>query len=1049
MNGLISSVLARSRTVVLLSILLFISGLFSFMSISKESMPDVTIPVSYISMPLKGVSPEDADAMLVSPMEKEIKSIEGLSKYTSVASEGHASITLEFDADVDIDQALSDTREAVDRVKGELPSEADDPTVHEINVALFPILSIAISGNVDERVLKTIAENLQEKLEALPSVLEANINGTREEVAEIVVDPQLMASYNLSHSELINLITSNNQLITAGNLDTGAGRFAVKVPGLIETEEEILNLPVKVDGTTVVRFRDVAFGQRSYKDRETISRVNGQPAVTLEIVKRVGQNIIGTVDDVKKVVEETQSYWPSGIKASFFQDQSTETKSQLSDLFNNVLFATILVFVVCVSALGLRSGFLVGLAIPTSFLSGILILNFMGYTLNMVALFGLIMTVGMLVDGAIVVTEYADRRMNEGAGRRTAYREAAVRMAWPIISSTATTLVVFLPLLFWPGVMGEFMKYLPITILVTLTSSLVVALLVIPTFGFLVGKPSPMSEKQKAQSNSLAHGDLSKLTGGTRFYVSLLKPALNKPYTTFALVCLFAVNIFIFFVGNNNGIVFFPEMDSSFGSVAVRARGNLSLEEKDALVKQAEGEILGMPELETVYSKTSASPIRNFPEDTIGVINVEMIDWQLRRPSVQVLNEMVARTSRIPGIEVEKHEAQMGPTASVDMQLELVSDNLADLQKTTAMITQKLNEDPRFVDVSDNLPLEGIEWQVDVDREAASRYGASLSLVGSSIKMVTGGLVIGSYRPDDTDDELDILLRYPYNGRNLDQIDTLTVTVNNQQVPISNFMVSKASNKKGEIFRTDSKMSLKVNANAANGQRVDMLIADLGTQLKQMYDNGEIPSTVAFKFIGDQEDQAETGQFLLKAFGIALFLMIIVLVTQFNSLYQTILVLSAVFFSTAGVLLGLLVTGEQFGIVMCGVGIIALAGIVVNNNIVLIDTFNVIREQNVPAVEAALLTCAQRLRPILLTTITTILGLVPMVFQWNIDFINRDFTVGAPSSAMWSQLSTAIAGGLTFTTILTLFLTPALLVIKERRVDRKRDRLEQQQASKL
>lgn len=1037
MNALITALLSRSRTVLLLFLLLTVAGIFSLTSIPKESFPDVTIPMAYVSVSLEGISPEDADSMLVSPLEKELKGIEGLDELTSTASEGHASLILKFDTKVDIDTALADAQSAVDRAKGQLPQDAKDPKVNEINVALFPILGIALSGDIDERVLKAVAEDLQERLESLPGVLEATISGTRQEIAEIVVDPQLMASYNLSQSELIGLISRNNQLVTAGNLDTGAGRFSVKIPGLLETEEDILNMPIKVDGDTVVRFKDVAYGQRAFMDRDRISRVQGKPAVTVEIKKRVGQNIIETVDAVRAVVSEVSPFWPEGIQVSYFQDQSVSVKTQLSDLFNNVLFATLLVFIVIIWALGPNSAFLVGLAIPSSFLAGILILSSMGYTLNMVVLFALILTVGMLVDGAIVVTEYADRRMNEGADRKSAYREASIRMAWPIISSTITTLVVFMPLLFWPGIMGEFMKFLPITVIATLGSSLVISLVVVPTFGFYMGKPSPLSAKEKAALTGTAHGDLSKLTGSTRHYIRLLKMALTYPITTIMLVLCFAGSVFGLFIAADRGVVFFPDMGADFGSIAVRARGNLSLEEKDTIIKTVEARILGLPEVRTVFTKTSAAPLQDYAADAIGVIQVELVDWQFRRKSGVILEDIVSKTSDIPGIFIEKAEAAMGPTSGIDIQLQFVSNDLDVLRTTVAKVSKALRENAALIDVSDNLPLEGIEWQIDVDREAASRFGADVASVGASIRMITNGLKVGTYRPGDTDDELDIRLRYPYNGRDLDNIDSQTLTIRDQQVPISNFISRNARDKQGEIYRVNGKLSFSIDANVKVGFKVDKVITELTAQLENAYTSGDIPNNVGVSFVGDQKEQAETGAFLGKAFMVAIFLMIIVLVTQFNSLYQTALILSAIVFSSAGVLLGILMTGDQFGVVMSGVGLIALAGIVVNNNIVLIDTFNVIRKQNVPAFEAALLTCAQRLRPIFLTTITTILGLVPMVFQWNIDLVSRGFTVGAPSSLMWTQLSTAVAGGLTYTTILTLFLTPTLLVLKERRKDRK------------
>lgn len=1024
----LAGILSRTRTVILLFVLLMISGILSFSSIPRELFPDVTIPMAYVSISQEGISPEDADAMLVSPLEKELKSLEGLDELTSTASEGHASVMLQFDTNVDIDEALADTREAVDRAKGQLPQDADDPTVNEINIALFPILGIALAGDVDERVLKYVAEDLQERLEALPGVLTADINGVRQEVAEVVIDPQLMSSYNLSHNEVISLVSSNNQLVTAGNLDTGAGRFAVKVPGLIESEEDILNLPIKTVGSTVVRFRDIAYGQRAFIDRESISRVNGKPAVTLEISKRVGQNIIETVDAVKAVVEEVEPAWPDGIQVSYFQDQSVQTKTQLTDLNNNVIFATLLVIVVILATLGVRSSILVGLAIPSSFLTGILLIHIMGYTLNMVVLFALIMTVGMLVDGAIVVTEYADRRMNEGTNRKQAYREASLRMAWPITSSTLTTLMVFMPLLFWPGIMGEFMKFLPITVLVTLSASLVMAMVAIPALGMLFGKPSAMAAFYKNSDNK---------NMATQSYLKILAVALKYPITTFFMIVCLMVSIFGLYAYHNNGVEFFPSSDADSGSIAVRARGNLSLQEKDALVRQVEAHVLGMPEIKSIFTKVTASQMRDYAEDAIGVIQLEFVDWQSRRKSRAILEEIIAKTASIPGIRVEKQEAQKGPTAGVDIQMEFISSDLKQLQNTVALISDRMSQNKKLVDVSDNLPLDGIEWQIDVDREAAARFGADIRTVGSSIRMITNGLKVGSYRPDDVDDELDIRLRYPYNERNLDQINAITIAVQGQQVPISNFITRSARNRSGEIYRTDGKLTLKIEANVAEGFRKDLVITELGNQIKQAYQEGDIPPVVIFRFAGDQQDQAETMGFLGKAFGVAFFLMIIILVTQFNSFFQAALILSAVFFSTAGVFLGLLITGDQFGIVMCGVGLISLAGIVVNNNIVMIDTYNIIRQKRsgLSAFDAVMLTCAERFRPIMLTTITTILGLMPMVYQWNIDLLAREFTVGAPSSQMWTQLATSIAGGLTYTTILTLFLTPALLVLKDRKKD--------------
>lgn len=1032
MVSIIQAALSRTRTVLIVFLLVIAFGISALITIPKEAQPDVTIPIVYIGTGLEGISPEDADRLLVRPLEQELASLEGLDEMISTASEGRATVQLEFDTSVDIDDALADVREAVDRAKPELPGDADDPSVNEINVALFPVINISLAGDVDERILFRIADDLQDRLEALTGVLEANIQGKRDEVAEIIIDPALMSSYNISHSELYTLVSRNNQLVTAGNLDTGAGRFSFKVPGLIETEEDILDLPVKVSGNTVVRFRDIATGQRTYKDPETISRVNGQPAVTIEIVKRIGSNIIDTIDEAKTVVDEASQAWPEGVEVTFTQDQSKEIEQQLNDLFNSVMLATILVFVVIVWALGVRSAVLVGLSVPSSFLAAILIMSLMDITLNIVVLFALILTVGILVDGAIVVTEYADRRMSEGAGKQRAFREAASRMAWPIIASTITTMAVFMPLLFWPGIVGDFMGYLPKTVLITLGASLVVALIVIPAMGFAIGKPLTVSQRQQETLDAIDHRDFKRIPGFLGIYVRFIGSILPRAgLVTFTFLALMAVTV-VSCVQNPPNTEFFPEVDSDFGSFVVRARGNLSLQERDAIVKDVEAIILQDPLIKTVTTTVNANA-RASSDDTIGTLQIELVAWSPERPRTSViLDEAMRAANVIPGVIIETQQAQQGPTAGIDIQLQFFSESLADLHQTVDLVVTRLSEDERISELSDSRPLDGLEWQIDVDREAATRFGTDVATVGSSIQMITNGLQIGSYRPNDAEDEVEIRARYPFNGRDLDQIDVLTVTVNSQQVPISNFIERSAQNRQGDLTRTDSELTLSIEANVAPGVVVNEVINDLRDDLTGYYENGDIPATVEFRFSGDQEEQVETMSFLLQAFIVSLFIMIIVLVTQFNSMLQMLLIMSAIVTAILSVFAAVMITGSTFGIVMSGVGIIALAGVVVNNNIILVDTYNVIRNQGVEPIEAAMVTCAQRLRPVLLTTITTILGLMPMVFQLTVDILGRSLSIGAPSSQWWTELSTAIAGGLFFSTIMTLILTPSLLMLIER-----------------
>ena len=1029
MNSLIDASLNRSRTVLMLFCLIMLVGFSTLLSIPKESSPDVTVPFVYVSVVHDGISAEDADTLIFKPLEKELRSIDGLKEMVSTATTSHLSIMLEFYTDIDIDKALLDVRQKVDDAKAELPDDSKEPRVKEINVALFPVLLVTLSGDIEESVLYAVADDLQDRIEALPGVLEADIKGKREEIAEIIVDPTNMDSYGISFADLVNLLGNNNQLVASEALDSGAGHFDVKIPGLIKNIDDLLNLPVKVSEKDVVLFKDVAVGRFAYKDRKNSARMNGKPAVTLEIKKRIGSNIIETLDSVKDLVKQVQPYWPEGIEVSLAQDESKSIKELLHDLFNNVLIATLLVMILILGSLGIRSAMLVGIAIPGAFLMSITLLSLNGYTMNMVVLFALILSVGMLVDGAIVVTEYADRRLTEGASKFQAYRDAAQRMAWPVISSTATTLAVFLPLLFWPGTTGEFMKFLPLMLLFTLSASLLMALFIIPTIGSIWGgrgyDASTLAGIQAAEE-----GRFDDLKGATGFYLRFLSKAIRRPLYVLGFSIAALVGTFILYGAIGHGVEFFPDVDTDVGMVDIRARGNLSIKEREELVLKVEQRIFHMDEIQSIYTSSFIKGPNDAAADLVGRIQIELANWQHRRPIKNVLAEIEKLTADIPGVIIETHKKEMGPGGGTDIQLQFTS-NSVDAIKPMLEKTKKIfDADPELKDVRDDLPLEGIEWQIDVNREEASRYGTDIVNTGALIRMITGGQKVGEFQPNFSNDEFDIVLRYPQQDRNINQFTQVNIQTAYGLIPLSNFVEQIAAPLSGDVIRIDGKYRYRLTANVTEGVNATNKIQELSEQLKKL-DWRE--AGVEPRFRGDFEMMAETGNFLMTAFSIALFLMAVILVTQFNSFYQALLIMSAIILSVVGVLLGLMIRGEPFGIVMSGVGIIALAGIVVNNNIILIDTYNVLIKEGFEPVEAALRTCAQRFRPVMLTAITTVVGLLPMVMQWNIDLINQSFSVGAPSSQWWTQLSTAIVGGLTFATFLTLALTPCLLVLGERR----------------
>ncbi|WP_279587488.1 efflux RND transporter permease subunit [Psychromonas algicola] len=1019
-SSFINAAVDRGRTTIMILIFLLASGAIAFMTIPKESQPDVAIPIIYVSMTYQGISPEDAERLLVRPMEKELKAIEGIKEMRAIAGEGHASVTLEFDAGFDSDQALLDVREKVDTAKSKLPAETDEPQIHEVNVALFPVLSLALSGDVPERIVRRIAKDLKDNIEGLTGVLEVDIGGDRDELMEVIIDPQALESYQIDYSELLNTINLNNTLVAAGAIDTNNGRQVLKVPGVINDIQDMLNMPVKIVGDQVVTFKDIATVRNTFKDPEGFARVGGKSAMVLEVKKKVGANIIETIEEVQALVDEHQKLWPVALKHSYILDQSEQVKTMLDDLLNNVITGIVLVMLIILGAMGFRSSLLVGLAIPGSFLVGILVLNLFGYTLNTVVLFSLILVVGMLVDGAIVVIELADRRLQQGLTAKEAFAYAASRMAWPVIAGTATTLVVFMPLVFWPGVIGQFMKYLPITVLFCLTASLLMALLFMPVLGGIIGA----SKVTHVLDNEF---DLPE-TAFNKGYRRILEKLLHHPIKTLLASLLFIVLTYVAYGMFNAGIEFFPETEPESAQVHIHARGDLSINEKDALLFQVEQRLLNYTELKSVYARSFNQPSNQLAEDVIGVIQFKFVDWQQRRKAEVILQDMRDRTSDIAGILLEFKKEENGPVQGKPFKLLVSGLDNDHIFESVIKIRETMEETGGFINIEDNRPLPGIEWRLTVDRQEAARYGANISVIGSAVQMVTSGIKAAEFRPDSSDDEVDIRIRFPTEQRNLDQLLQLKINTTQGLVPLSNFVTLEPAQKIGSLKRVDSRRVITIQAEPASGFLLNNLVIEMQQKLK----DETFPVDIRFNFKGEQEQQDETGTFLGSAFFIAIFLMALILVTQFNSLYQAGLVLSAIVFSTAGVLLGLLITQQTFSIVMVGVGIIALAGIVVNNNIVLIDCYNDLRRQGHQPFEAALETGSLRLRPVLLTAVTTVLGLMPMVLAMNIDLVGRHISFGAPSTQWWTQLSSAIAGGLSFATLLTLFLTPCLLILGDR-----------------
>jgi multidrug efflux pump len=1008
---IVETAINNARLTISVLVFLILAGSMAYSSIPKEAEPDIQIPIIYVSMSYQGISPEDSERLLLRPMETALKTIAGIKQMTSTAYEGGGNVLLEFQAGADLSKALDDVRSKVSQARPNLPSGVDEPTVNEVNISEFPVLVITLSGDVPERALNRAGRELRDRIKEIPGVLEANLNGVRDDLVEVEIDPAKLSTYGLRIDALIAGVNANNQLVAAGALEGSEGSYAIKVPSLIETPQDVANLPIISTGSAIVRAQDIATVRSTYKDPTTITRLNGQPAVAIEVSKRSGSNLIETVDAAKAVTAAFAAQLPEGTEVAFSQDKSTSIRQLLSDLQNSVLTAVILVFIVILFALSGRASVLIGLAIPASFLMGILFLSMAGLTVNLVVLFSLILAVGMLVDDAIIVTEYAERRMSEGMEKRQAFAQASHRMAGPVIAATMTRVAAFSPLLFWPGIVGEFMKYMPITLIATLSASMLYALVFAPTLGALFAKPPKHVESQ-----------------GDGLYMRLVHRAIKHPFIVLFLAIGSLVAVPMAYGKYGAGVEFFPDVEPDYGLLYVHARGNLSISEKDALVKQAEDRLLGWPGIETIYTRSgSAGGAGNdVAADVIGTIQYEFVDWRERPEANRILADLRVAMQGIPGVDIEVSVPAAGPPTGKAIQVRLSAFDPANLNAVARQVGDAITQIADVIDVDNGLPPPGIDWELQVDRGAAARYGISPSAVGAMVQLVTGGLKLSDYRPAGADDAVDIVLRLPADQRTIADLDQLRIETANGPVPISNFVTRVAAPTTGTLTRIDGQRTVTVQAGIRNGVQADPVRAEVVEALEGM---DLAAQGVRFKLAGADEEQAAAGAFLGKAFGAAMFLIFGVLLAQFNKFISVGLVLSAVIMSTIGVFLGLLIMGQPFGVVMTGIGIIALAGVVVNNNIVLIDTYDTLRAEGMEKYEAILETCRERARPVVLTALTAILGVFPIAFGLNLELLSHEVTFGAPSTQWWISLSSAIVFGLAFATVLTLIVTPSLLVL--------------------
>jgi multidrug efflux pump subunit AcrB len=1067
-------------SVLVLMAMISILGIVSYLSIPKESDPEVVIPIISISTPYPGVAPRDVETLVTRVLEEKLNTIADLKELESTSVEGYSNIIAEFETTMDMEEALQKVREKVDLAKPDLPPDVEEPIITEINLSEFPIMQVNISGEYDLVRLKEVAEAVQERLEQIPALLDVRLSGGLEREVKVEVDLPKLQFYGLAFGDVIDAIRNENVTIPGGAIDVGHQKYLVRVNGEFPDTRIIEDIVITTRGGRPIYVRDVASVDFGFKDRESYARLDGNPVVTLDIIKRAGENIIEVADAVKAAIDELEPTFPATTVVKITSDQSTAIRDMVSSLENNIISGLILVVAVLLFFLGVRNAAFVGISIPLSMLLSFIVMKAMGISMNMVVLFALILALGMLVDNAIVVVENIYRFREEGYDNVTAAVRATSEVAIPVITSTLTTVAAFLPLAFWPGVVGEFMSFLPKTVIITLTSSLFVALVIVPVlcalFMRLEGEPSaPLSPAARwtllggagllflgiAAANPLTAVLLAATVIGLVIvhrlvlarvgrwfqdravpfmidrYERRLRWALDHRFIVVGGAAAVFVLTFVAFGMFNAGVEFFPEdIPPSTVYAQIDVPDGTHVDFTNAVAERIEEELKGLAgirDAESVVATVGGGGGNIFMSGGDATVAVNFKRYDLREfDTFETLREMQERIGKgIAGADVKIEKLEMGPPSGKPVTIEIVGEDPEVLRALADRVVQILEASPVYA------RLEGLESDmargrpeliVDVDREKAALYGLSTAEVGRTVRTAIQGTEAAKFR--DGNDEYDIVVRLakPYR-EDLNALRDLTVVAEGRQIPLPSVATWRIDEGFGSIKRRDMDRVATVSSDVRTGENSNAVLAEVQKTLAGFA--AELPPGYVLRYGGQQEDQMEAQEFLGNAFGVALMLIAFILISQFNSVVKPLIILTSVIMSTVGVLVGLMIFRMPFGIIMTGVGVISLAGVVVNNAIVLIDYIDVLRSREGMSRREALVRAGMtRFRPVILTAVTTVLGLVPLATGFNFDFLglytrlDPNIYWGGEQAAWWGGMAVAVIVGLTFATVLTLVLVP-------------------------
>jgi len=1022
---LISNAAIRQRsTVFALMLIIVVVGIYSYAVLPRESTPDITIPYVLVVTPYEGVASSDIESLITNPIERKLRGLKNVEEVRSVSAEGSSMITVEFLPDVDIDDAIQWVRDKVDQAKQDLPDDLEsDPQILEVNLAEFPVMMVAVSGDVPETVLKGTAEELEEHIEEIPGVLDVVLTGGREHQVRVEIDPDRLAAYRISFNEVVAAVARENVNIPGGSIDIGQGKYLLRIPGEFTEPSQIDNLVMVVRDGKPIYYKDLATASFTFEDATSYARLDGKPSVTLQIKKRTGENIIAVTDRVFALLEYARPLLPEGVELTVTLNQSKDIRRMVAELENNILTGLILVVSVLFLFLGLRNSLFVALAIPFSMLMSFVIIQALGMTLNMVVLFSLILALGMLVDNAIVIVENIYRHMQEGKGRVESAREAASEVGWPIISSTITTLCAFFPMIFWPGIMGEFMKFLPMTLIITLSSSLFVALVINPTVCAVLMKVKPGEVQPDVERTRVV-----------RMYRATLDWALSHQMTTVGLSVALLVLIGLVYGGLVGakvlGVELFPDTEPNRAFVEVKAPEGTSLDTTDSYVHRVE-QVVG-PEQDVQYAiaevgvaPSGESGTGNGTPSHMGKVSLEFVDRDERHESSDKVLERIRKgLVGFTGAEIKVEKEKNGPPTGPPVSIEVSGEQVVVLESLVAQVRERIKTIPGLVDLKDDFSRAKPEIRVLVDREKATLLGLSTADISLLVKAAISGSKMGVYRQGK--DEYDIIARLPGDRRqSIADIESLLVPTNaGAPVPLTTVAKLEIGTGFGSIRHIDQKRVVTISGNTA-GRNSNEVLADVQKRLADL----DIPAGYRINYSGEQEEQQKAAAFLEKAFLVAIFLIVLVLITQFNSVSQTFIVMTSVILSLSGVFLGLILTLTNFGIIMTGIGVISLAGVVVNNAIVLIDYINQLRRSGLGLYESLVRAGLVRFRPVMLTAMTTILGLLPMAVGVSFDFRSFSWEIGGESAQWWGPMAVAVIFGLAVATLLTLVVVPVLYAL--------------------